>query len=439
MRPNLTIIASRFRVVSKLRTNPSIRSSDIFVLDAIPILKQYVITFVMSLSSIRAQDRSALPSRLWANQLPPPIVMMGVPIDRVGMTDTLNIIDQMIASGTPHVLATANVDFLAQVQEDRVLQRILHDADLILCDGTPLLWMSNLLGDPSPERVAGSDLVPLLFDRAVEKNYRVFFLGGREEVIPIAREKILQRWPKLQIAGMYSPPFAPYDEMNHADICRRINEAKPDILLVSFGCPKQEKWVAQNFRQAAVPVAIGVGATIDFLAGTVKRAPVWMRKFGLEWFYRVLQEPKRLAQRYWTDIRIVIPGLLKQYLNMRSNIPDPNATPITDRVTAPPQAKAFNNVIALPERLDALAARDHSLWPEEIHSSVIIDASITLFIDSTGAGKLARWARMTRERGGRCFLASANPAVIRTLNLMKLDSLFIMTDDISEAQAHIHS
>lgn len=393
----------------------------------------------MSLSSIRAQDHSALPSRLWANQLPPPIVMMGVPIDRVGMAETLRIIDQMIESGIPHVLATANVDFLAQVQEDRVLQRILHDADLILCDGTPLLWMSKLLGDPIPERVAGSDIVPQLFDRAVEKKYRIFFLGGREEVIPAAREKILQRWPNLQIAGMYSPPFAPYDQMDHADICRRINDAKPDVLLVSFGCPKQEKWVAQNFRQAAVPVAIGVGATIDFLAGTVKRAPVWMRTCGLEWFYRVLQEPKRLAKRYWTDIRIVIPGLLKQYWNMRTNTPNPDATPFTDRVLCHTTSNTSSNVIILPERLDALAARDQSLWPEEIHASIIIDASITQFIDSTGAGKLARWARMTRERGGCCILAAANPTVVRTLSLMKLDSLFLMTQDVEEAQQRIAS
>ncbi|MFN9026467.1 MAG: WecB/TagA/CpsF family glycosyltransferase, partial [Akkermansiaceae bacterium] len=142
----------------------------------------------------------------------------------------MEIIGEMIASRTPHLLATANVDFLAQVQSDDILRRILVDADLIVCDGTPLIWMSRLLGDPLPERIAGSDLVPLLLDFAQKKGHRVFFLGGRDEVVAVAEEKIRERWPDLQIAGMYSPPFAPMDRMDHAGICRRIREANADML-----------------------------------------------------------------------------------------------------------------------------------------------------------------------------------------------------------------
>ena len=204
--------------------------------------------------------------RPWAHRLPPPIVMMGVPFDQVDTPTTLGIIGEMIASRRPRLLATANVDFLAQVQEDETLRRILVEADLIVCDGTPLVWMSRLLGDPLPGRVAGSDLVPLLLDMAQAQGYRVFFLGGKDEVVAVAEDRIRQRWPRLQIAGMYSPPFAPLDKMDHADICHRIREACTDILFVSFGCPKQEKWLAMNYKEAGVPVSIGVGATIDFLA-----------------------------------------------------------------------------------------------------------------------------------------------------------------------------
>lgn len=370
--------------------------------------------------------------RPWAHRLPPPIVMMGVPFDQVSATQTLEIIGEMIASRRPHLLATANVDFLAQVQEDENLRRILVDADLVVCDGTPLVWMSKWLGDPLPERVAGSDLVPLLLDLAAERGYRVFFLGGRDEVVAVAETKIKERWPTLQIAGIYSPPFAPLDQMDHADICQRVRDTNADMLFVSFGCPKQEKWLAMNFKAAGVPVAIGVGATIDFLAGAVKRAPVWMRRCGAEWIFRILQEPRRLAGRYWKDIRIVGPGLLRQLLHMRSRTGTPPSS------SAPPQDATVANstqptVITLPERLDALAARDATLWPTETAATVVLDASATTFIDSTGTGLLVRFARNARERGGRCILAGASPVVLKSLDLMKLRAVFTEAPDLATA------
>lgn len=373
--------------------------------------------------------------RAWAQTLPPPIVMMGVPFDQVSTAMALEIMDKMIISRRPHLLATANVDFLAQVQEDETLRRILIGADLVVCDGTPLVWMSRLLGDPLPERVAGSDLVPLLLDLAQARGYRVFFLGGKEEVLAEAEGKIRERWPALQIAAMYSPPFAPLDKMDHADICRRVREAQTDLLFVSFGCPKQEKWLALNYQRAGVPVSIGVGATIDFLAGTMKRAPVWMRKTGLEWVFRVLQEPKRLAGRYWRDIRIVVPGLLRQLLTMRSGEPVPRIPlepPAVDLA-----AGAAPVVLTLPPRLDAMAARQASLWSAvEAWSgpSLIADASQTTFLDSTGTGKLIRLARTARERGGKLILAGALPAVLQTLDLMKLREFFTEAPDLAAAE-----
>ncbi|WP_353566168.1 WecB/TagA/CpsF family glycosyltransferase [Haloferula sargassicola] len=365
--------------------------------------------------------------------MPPPIVMMGVPFDQLTTPQALEIAEEMIASGRPHLLATANVDFLAQVQEDEALQQILVDADLIFCDGTPLVWMSKLLGDPLPERLAGSDMVPLLLDLAQDKGFRVFFLGGRDEVVAVAGEKILERWPKLKIAGMYSPPFAPLDRMDHEDICRRVRESGADMLFVSFGCPKQEKWLALNYRRAGVPLAIGVGATIDFLAGTVKRAPVWMRKCGLEWLFRVLQEPKRLAGRYWTDIRVVLPGLLKQWLRMRSDADAHEA------VLAAPAIRDMEadapKVVVLPERLDVIAARDASLWPEGEHPTLVLDATRTNFLDSTGTGKLVRFARTARERGGRCILAGASETMLGTLQMMRLRTMFTEVATLEEAFA----
>ena len=384
----------------------------------------------MSKSVMRKQE---IRERPWAGRLAPPIVMMGVPFDQVSVEQTLGIVREMIEEGRPHLLATANVDFLAQVQEDEGLRRILVDADLVVCDGTPLVWMSRLLGDALPERVAGSDLVPLLLDLAAGQGYRVYFLGGRDEVLGTALEKIRERWPALEVAGMYSPPFAPLEQMDHADICRRIREARADMLFVSFGCPKQEKWLARNYREAGVPVAVGVGATIDFLAGAVKRAPVWMRKTGLEWFYRVMQEPKRLAGRYWKDIRVVGPGLVRQFLTMR-----PRSGVVTVVAGGDEGEKGGKGmtVLVLPERLDALAARDGGLWAEAeagVGSTLIADARATVFVDSTGTGRLIRFARMARERGGAFILAGPTVELLKTLDLMKLRGFFTIAADIESA------
>lgn len=242
------------------------------------------------------------------------IRLMGVPFDRVTMEDTIDRIGGMIESGKPHYLATANVDFLVQAKRDIELRTILNEADLVVCDGTPLVWLSRWLRRTLPERVAGSDLVPRLLDEAEEKDWSVFFLGGQEEVREQAVRKVRRSHPGLRIAGSYSPPFAPLDAMDHDDINARIREAKPDLLLVSFGCPKQEKWIARNYLAAGAPVSVGVGATIDFLAGSVKRAPRWMQVAGMEWVFRLAQEPRRLVKRYATDLVIFGIGALREIL-----------------------------------------------------------------------------------------------------------------------------
>ena len=194
-----------------------------------------------------------------------PVCILGVPFDHITISQTIRAIEQMIATRRPHYIATANVDFLVQSLDDDELRQILVDADLILCDGTPLVWVSRWLGNPLPERVAGADLVPQLLATAADKGYRVFFLGGKPEVAARAVERLRAKYPEIEIAGHYSPPFAPLEKMDHEEIGRRIREAQPDILLVSFGCPKAEKWISMNYQSLGVPVSMGVGATIDFL------------------------------------------------------------------------------------------------------------------------------------------------------------------------------
>lgn len=397
----------------------------------------------MVASSSALSPLSSASPREWARHLPPPVVMMGVPFDQVTTPQALALIEEMIASRRPHMLATANVDFLAQAQLDASLREILLNTDLVVCDGTPLVWLSRWLGDPLPERVAGSDMVPLLLTLASEKGYGVYFLGGQEEVQEKGLGIIRQRWPALKISGAWSPPFQPLEQMDHEGMLRRLKEAAPDILLVSFGCPKQEKWISRNLHLANIPVSVGVGASIDFIAGTIKRAPVWMRKSGLEWIYRIIQEPRRLAGRYWRDIHIVAPGILRQLWQMRGRgyfqkrtqtlkTPAPSAEPLREE-----SGKAVQ-LLRLPERLDALSARETELWAEAEntpHAWILADASATQFIDSTGTGKLVRFARGCRERGGQCILVSPVPLVLQTLALMRLRDFFLVAGTLEEALA----
>jgi N-acetylglucosaminyldiphosphoundecaprenol N-acetyl-beta-D-mannosaminyltransferase len=242
--------------------------------------------------------------------------MLDVEFDRVTLDETIERIDEMVLSPDPHYVVTPNVDFLVQARRDAHLKQILLDSHLVLCDGTPLVWASHWLGKPLPERVAGSDLAPRIVKLAAERNYRLFFLGASPDANTQAVANMRVKYPGLEISH-YSPPFMPLAEMDHEEIGRRIRTARPHILFVAFGCPKGEKWMAMHYRSLGVPVMISVGATIDFLAGRVKRAPIWMRRSGVEWIFRMSQEPRRLFWRYASDLYPFARGITAQWWRER--------------------------------------------------------------------------------------------------------------------------
>jgi N-acetylglucosaminyldiphosphoundecaprenol N-acetyl-beta-D-mannosaminyltransferase len=208
-------------------------------------------------------------------------------------------------------VVTPNVDHVVMLQHHDGLRAAYHDAGLVLVDGAPVLWSARLLNRPVPERVAGSDLVPALFDAVREDApLRVYLLGAGPGVAERAAAKIERQWPGVKVVGTYSPPLGfERDDGENAAIMARIAGAKPDVLVVGLGAPKQELWVHKHREKIAAKVALCVGATIDFLAGEKSRAPRWMQRVGLEWFYRVASEPKRLAARYARDAWI-FPRLL---------------------------------------------------------------------------------------------------------------------------------
>jgi N-acetylglucosaminyldiphosphoundecaprenol N-acetyl-beta-D-mannosaminyltransferase len=353
-----------------------------------------------------------------------PIAILGVRFDNVTIREALESIERMIATRRPHYAVTANVDFVVQAQNDVELRRIFFDAHLVLCDGTPLVWASRLLGNPLCERVAGADIVPLLLQLAEQRGYRVFFLGAAPDSIERAMANVRSRHPQLTICGYYSPPFNQLLEMDHDEIRRRVVGAQPDLLFVSLGCPKQEKWVAMNYRALGVPVTIGVGATIDFLAGQVRRAPVWMQRSGLEWVFRLLQEPRRLYRRYSKDIRVFGVRLAVQLWHLQRSRSIAGGTTCQTSTVVPP-------VIDAAAIRDATKCSHHWLKPEE---DSFIDLSHVDFLDSTGTAALMKLGRDIALRGQHLILIAPSVAVKRILSFMRLEGFFVSAKDLAEAR-----
>ena len=227
-------------------------------------------------------------------------------IDNLTASEAKNAVDSLIQAGGNHYVVTPNSDIVVKMQDDTELKEICDKADLILTDGQIVVKLSRYLGNPIKERVCMTDFVWDVFDLAIKKDYRVFLFGGKEDVLFKATENIKKRLPELKIVDSYSPPFGfEKNEEMLEEANRRIKASDADILIVFLGCPKQEKFIYQNKDKYQVPISITMGGCVDFIAGKVKRAPLWMQNIGLEWFYRFLQEPKRMFRRYFVDdIRI---------------------------------------------------------------------------------------------------------------------------------------
>lgn len=236
-------------------------------------------------------------------------------VNNLNMDETLSAIDVMISSDTPQYIVAVNVDVIIKIEEDSYLKKIIDEADLVLVDGKPLLWIAKWHNKPVKAKISGSDLVPLLCERASNKGYSIFIIGGKDGVAEKAKDNLRRRFSNINIIGTYAPPIGFENDVLELDkINHMISAAKPDILIACFGCPKQEKWIYENYKKYDAKISVCAGATVDFLAGNVKRAPKWMSENGLEWFYRFLQEPTRLFRRYFIDDMKII-GLFFKYRN----------------------------------------------------------------------------------------------------------------------------
>ncbi|HXV34116.1 MAG TPA: WecB/TagA/CpsF family glycosyltransferase [Gaiellaceae bacterium] len=239
--------------------------------------------------------------------------VLGVEIDRLDMDATVRRCAEIIDAGGPAQHVAVNVAKIVKLRDDPRLRAIVERCDLVSVDGQPVVWASRLLGDPLPERVAGIDLMFRLLGLAEERRYRVFVLGAKQDVLETAVTRLAERYPRLTIAGFHHGYFA--DEES-GPVCETVRAAEPHILLVAMSSPRKEYWLAEHAADLGVPFSMGVGGSIDVVAGLTKRAPGFMQRHGLEWFYRFVQEPRRLGPRYLrTNARFA--GLLLRELVSR--------------------------------------------------------------------------------------------------------------------------
>ncbi len=225
--------------------------------------------------------------------------------------DFAGAVERIVAlakSGRGGSVVTPNVDHVVMAAHNPALKAAYDDASLSLVDGKPLVWLARAMNRPLPAKISGSDLMRPLVKRAAQEGLRCFFLGGQEGIAHSAADILASENPGLIVAGCHSPPFGfEKDAVKDQAVVDLVVAAKPDLLFIALGAPKQELWMHKHQAALAPAVGLGIGASLDFIAGIVKRSPAWMSDAGLEWVYRLAQEPKRMAERYLVRDREIIP------------------------------------------------------------------------------------------------------------------------------------
>jgi N-acetylglucosaminyldiphosphoundecaprenol N-acetyl-beta-D-mannosaminyltransferase len=366
----------------------------------------------------------------------PRVAILGVAIDNLTMDQVLNVVESQIAGGGFHQIATANADFIANSVSDEELREVLNRCDVVLPDGMPLVWASRLLGVRVGERVAGADLVPRLTKLSAERGYRIFLLGASEESSAGTAAWMQKSFPSVCIAGRYSPRIQPLEEMDHEYMLACIEAARPDILLVAFGNPKQEKWIAMHRNRLKVPVCIGVGGSFEFLSGRIRRAPVWMQQNGLEWLYRTIQEPSRLAKRYFCNAAALLRHLPAQLLWMAVQSKPRTKGQITTATVGKVKVLCIQGDLTgsvLPQFDTEVSGAILS----GLH--VVLDLSQTTYIGADAMGSLIHLMNLARRWRRDFWIAGTRPSLVRIFPTAQLRPSFRVASKVSEALRRIEA
>jgi N-acetylglucosaminyldiphosphoundecaprenol N-acetyl-beta-D-mannosaminyltransferase len=231
-------------------------------------------------------------------QSPSRVNVLGVVVSAINMDLALDYIVTALKGRQKGYVCVTGVHGVSEAQTDESFRKILNHSYLCTPDGMPLVWVGRLAGQPDMDRVYGPDLMLAVMKASEKSGWRHFFYGGANQTVEGLRQKLLQRFPKLLVTGVYEPPFRPLNEVERAELKRMVTAAAPDIFWVGLSTPKQEKFMAEFLPELNTTLMIGVGAAFDFHAGRIKQAPRWMQRSGLEWLFRLCCEPRRLWKRY---------------------------------------------------------------------------------------------------------------------------------------------
>jgi N-acetylglucosaminyldiphosphoundecaprenol N-acetyl-beta-D-mannosaminyltransferase len=251
-----------------------------------------------------------------------PIWVWGVPFAPISLAKTVETVSVLVERGLPSFFITANTHYAMLAQENPDLQQVNVRAAFVVADGAPLVWAARRRPVQLPERVAGSDLIFAISDLAARKSYRLFFAGGPPGVAEEAARQLTARYPGLHVAGTAAPSFREFSAEEYDTLKTQIRAAQPHILIVAATMPHGERWLSAHFEDLGVPVGVNLGASIDFAAGRLNRAPRWMQRSGLEWAFRLMLEPRRLFSRYARNARFILRQVLHD-LSQDSTRPEP--------------------------------------------------------------------------------------------------------------------
>jgi N-acetylglucosaminyldiphosphoundecaprenol N-acetyl-beta-D-mannosaminyltransferase len=226
------------------------------------------------------------------------VIIGDIPIDAIDLPTATAYVDDFVQARIPRQIVTVNLDFLAIARRHSIFRQVLQTADLSLADGQPIVWLSRRGPTPLPERVTGVDLLGSSCQLAAERGYRPFLLGAAPGVAEAAATVLEQRFPGLRVAGVHCPPFGDESAREARAAVSAVRRARPDLLFVALGAPRQDLWIREHLNELEVPVCMGVGGAFNFVAGMLPRAPRWMQRAGMEWLFRLGQEPGRLWRRY---------------------------------------------------------------------------------------------------------------------------------------------
>ena len=350
--------------------------------------------------------------------------LLGISLDAVNFPDLLHSVEEAVAHASPFLISTPNVNFLINSQENSEFRESILQSDMCLADGMPLIWIAKLLHVPINERIAGSDLFGRLKSAASRSRpIRIFLLGGADGVAESVRNKLNAERCGLECVGVLNPGFGTIEEMSTAPIIGAINASRPDLLAVFFGAQKAQTWLMHNHHRLQASVRAQFGATINFEAGTVKRAPPFMRSTGFEWLWRIKEEPY-LWRRYWSDgralLKLMLTCVLPLMIDARLRQHKPNGLsiklqeePHTCIVHVAGDAVAQNVDQAISHFRNALNGR----------KQLVVDLSEVRSIDSRMFGLFLMVKKTLASRGMRLGFVGASAELRRTFRLNRFEFL----------------